>query len=248
MLKSFAMFNDLDPVVPPKDPPQDAPKTFTQDQINTMLATEKRKYQAQMDTLTKTVNEAKAKGESVATLETELENVRASLRTKEEQAEHERVKLIKEHNEKYQNTENEANKWKKQYTDSTIERSLLDAALENKAHTPSQIVTLLRNNTELSDEIGADGKKTGRMVPTVTLDVPDKDGKLVTVKLAPKEAIKRLAEQESNANLFISKQTGGIGGNQHKPGSPADLREIAKDPKKFRELRKAGKLPYQQKA
>lgn len=220
-------------------------KTFKQDDVNKILAAEKRKFQKQIDDLTKTVNEAKQKGEASATLEAELENVRSSLRSKEEQAEHERNQLITTGRAKEEALTKERDTWRKNYTDSTLDRSLLDAAIENKAHNPAQIVALLRNNTELVDEIDSEGKKTGRQVPMTTIDLPGEDGKTKSVKLAPTIAVKRLSELQTHANLFTSPAAGGTGGKGNPPGSPADLREIAKDPKKFRELRKAGKLPYQ---
>jgi hypothetical protein len=73
------------------------------------------------------------------------------------------------------------------------------------------MVDLLRPKTEL-DEVLADGKPTGEYQVMVDVLV-EVDGKPVTLKLSPAEALKKMKTDASYANLFKANSVSGVGGN-----------------------------------
>ncbi len=69
------------------------------------------------------------------------------------------------------------------------------------------------------------------------------DGKPVTLDVSVKDAVKRMREMDEYANLFIGDGTGGTGGStRNSSGGNLNVAELAKDPVKYREARKAGKI------
>jgi len=212
--------------------------------INTLLAQQKRTFQANMDKLTQKLADGQLTAQQRDELAQELEVVRASLRTKEEQTEHDKTKLIDGHKLTVTTLTSERDDWQKRYTRSTISRSLLDAASEAKAVRPQQVEDILQSKTILHEETDKDGKKTGQLVPMVKLSLPDKTGKLQELFLPPIEMVKRMKEAPvMYGNLFQSDAKGGTGATGGEmSGKEQDLRTLGKDPEAYRKARKEGKV------
>lgn len=220
-------------------------KKFSQDDVNKMLAEDRRKHKATLD---KTIRELEAlrtkkslTDDERKELDKRIEELNTTLLTKEELAKKEKDKIIRKHQEEQEKLSNELTSWKSRFTDSTVKRSITDAAVEFNAFVPEQIVAILHPMTRLSEIMDGD-TPTGEYVAKVRFPDTDKDGKPITLDLAVPEAVKRMTEIEKYFNLFRTEGTGGLNSRPVKGSENIDIREIAKDPKKYREARKAGKI------
>jgi len=191
---------------------------FTQDDLNRFLAEDRRKHQAQLQKMESQLNEL-AKSKSLTeqerqTLKENLDAIAGQLRTKEQQLTLEKRELEEKYQVKVQEAEKKAQVWEALFRDSTIDRSLQDAAVKHDAFNAAQVVTQLRPWTrmiEVMDE--KTGKPTGKYKPVV--DMPDVDattGEQVIMTRSPDEAVKRMKEMpEQWGNLFRSNVLSGIG-------------------------------------
>ncbi len=138
--------------------------------------------------------------------------------------------------------------WQERYANSTIDRALLDSAIDGEAVRASQIVGLLKAKTQLVEEV-VDGVSTGNYTTVVKFNDVDEDGKAVVLNLTPPDAVKRMKElTDLYGNLFKGTATGGLGGSggsDASGGSGPKLSELVKDPVKYAAWRKAnpGKDP-----
>lgn len=223
--------------------------TFTseqQEQVNKIVAEEKRKGQealkikvTEIETLTKkstlTTKERKR-------LEDQLKAVKTELMTKEELDDQARTKLVTEHREEVETLTTERDSWRTRHSEATISRSLTDAAVTNEAISPEQIVSIMRQNTRLVEAMDDDGKPTGIFKPVCTI-VVTKDGEEKSLELSPAKAVKQMREDEKFYNLFKGDGTGGVGSDNRGPSGPVDVKELAKNPDKYRAAKAAGKIP-----
>jgi len=244
----FGFFEDGDgtPPVVEGQPPE---AKFTQEHVNSLVAKERKEWQGKLKKTEETLAKAlTAKGLTETQrleLQTQLEEVQGSMRSKEEQIEHERTEMARKHKEALDTTSAELSTWKDRYTKSSIQREILDGAIGLDAYDPEQMVGLLSNHTVLADEIDEKGKKTGNLVPRTTFEIPDKDGKVEKISGSPREIIDKMSKAPKKfGNLFKNKSTGGIGAPPNAgTGNTSDLAELVKDPEKYREARRKGNIP-----
>lgn len=197
------------------DPPP--VKTFTQEQLNTILAEEKRKDKEKNE---KFLNELKALKESGLTpeakqqLEERIKNLEGDVFTKEQLGQQALEKAKADAENLKKGLESDRDNWKGMYTEQTINNSLISAALTHKAINHDQIVPLLRGNTRLVEALDGSGKPTGKLVPEVLFkDTDPKSGAAVELKLTPDQAVKRMRENTAKyGNLFEGTKLGGAGG------------------------------------
>ena len=192
---------------PPAAPPADAPKSYTQDDLNNALAADKRAHQVQYQKLEQqlqsTLKESKLTADERSKLEQSLDDVRKQLLTKDELAKAEKKKLEDEYNNRVSAAEQKATTYEKRWHDSTIERSLRDAASAEDAFNADIVVTVLRGQTKLVDE--------KPMVDFVTYDAETGEAKVL--QMSPLEAVKKMKEDAPRyGGLFKSGVVGGIGG------------------------------------
>jgi len=224
-------------------------KQFSQDDVNRFLASEKRKWKDQQQKAIDELEALRAKAdltdEERQQYDQRIETMKNELLTKEQLAAKEREKTTKAHQKEIEKLTGEVSNWKGRFTEATITRAITDAAVSNDAYVPGQIVAIVRPNTQLSEELDSEGKPTGNLVPIVTLKDKDKDGKPVTLKLSPKDAVKRMKEMDEYLNLFKGEGTGGLGGmNRGGSAKQTDLKNLAKDPAAYRKARKEGKVNF----
>lgn len=225
-----------------------AGKTFTQEDMNRVLADEKRKHQANTRKALEELEAIKAKAtltdQERQDLEGRVENMKNELLTKEELAKKEQDKITRKYTEETTKLTGERDAWQQRFTNSTIQRSITDASVVTKAFNPRQIVAILQPDTRLVEALDADGKPTGELIAKVEFSDVDKDGKPVTLDLTIEEAVKRMSEMDEYANLFRTEGVGGVGStNSGKSGKPLDVKKIAAtDPALYRKLRAEGKI------
>jgi hypothetical protein len=224
-------------------------KNFSQEDLNRFLANEKRKWKQQQQKAIDELEALRAKAnlteEERQQYDDRIEQMKNELLTKEQLTQKEREKTEKAYKKELEKLTGERDNWKGRFTEATITRAITDAAVSNDAYVPGQIVAIVRPATQLAEELDGEGKPTGKLVPIVELHDKDKDGKPVTLKLSPKDAVKRMKEMDEYLNLFKGEGTGGLGGmNRGGSAKQTDLKNLAKDPAAYRKARKEGKVNF----
>jgi hypothetical protein len=227
---------------------KESDKAFSQDDVNKMLADDRRKHQQQTQ---KAVDELKAiqakldlSNQERGELDERVEQLNATLLSKEELSKREQAKIENDYKKQIDDKTKEATKWRNLFTESTIVRAITDAAVEYKAFAPEQIVALLRPKSQLVDVLNADSKPTGELTPKIKFDDVDDKGKPVTLDLTVTEAVKRMSELDRYLNLFKVDGEGGVGAVTRKSASgKIDVAALAKDPVKYRQAKKDGLIP-----
>jgi len=194
---------------------------FTPEQqrfFNNKLATERRKLQEQNQ---KTIGELKKLQAAQGTTEKQRQELQARIDdlqsqhlTKEELAKKEREKAEKQHKTEKERLISEKDHWQKMYSESTIVRSITDAALLHEAFNPDQLVGMLQNKVKLIEDKDTEGNPTGLYIPKMTFEDHDAEGKPLRLELTVSEAVKRMKDlPDRYGNLFKSGVNGGVGGN-----------------------------------
>ena len=189
---------------------------FTQKQVNDIVVKRNKSLKAQYESLEKNYQdllEDKNLGkETRAKLETDLENVQAQLRTREQQLAHEAKRASEQARKEIEQSANERDYYRQLFESETKERSVTDAATKHGAYNPKQFISILGDKTKIVEEVDESGEKTGRRVARVELTVKGEDGNPVTVLKTPEDAIEYLKEDvDSYGNLFRSNVARGIG-------------------------------------
>ena len=175
-----------------------------------------------------------------------IEEINNTLLTKEELHKKEQEKLKNKTEQEKQELQKKAEDWQNRYTETRIQRSLTDAAAENNAFSPEQIVAILRPNTRLVQELDDDGQPTGEYVEKTKIKDIDENGKSVELDLTVPEAVKKMSEMDKFLNLFKGSGSGGLGEMSRRGGNQPDIQKLARDnPKEYLRLRREGKLNLQ---
>ncbi len=225
------------------------PDGFTSEQqkkFNDAIAAERRKqetkYRKELEKTEATYKELLANNKSLTekerqTLQENLETIQGQLRSKEQQAAQEKKELETAYQGKLTIAERRAEIAESRWRDSTIMRSLQDAAVDNEAYNSSQVTTLLKGMTKLVESVDEKtGKPNGQF--QVVVEFPDKDattGLDVMTTKTPCEAVKRMTELPEYQNLFRKNVVSGVGGNSAIGGLTAgsngkvDVRNLTPD-------------------
>lgn len=225
-----------------------ASKSFTQDEVNSILARERKTLQTQNQTLVaqlETIQQAaNTTAEQRAELETQIEKLRATFTTDAERAAQQAKKLKDEYDGKLKSTEESAKSWQSRYAKAEIGRAISDAAVAHKARRAELIAAVLQPMTQIEETIGEDGKPTGEYAPVVNFEDINAEGKPVVLKLRVNDAVKRMRElPDLYGVLFDSDVAGGAGGSapnsSRGKGGKINPMELAKqDPAAYAAYRK----------
>jgi hypothetical protein len=196
---------------------------FTQDDVNRMLADDRRKHQAKLDQVQRTLTET-LEGKNLSVREREslaaqVETLAAEKRTREEQLVHEKTQMEKQYGKQLADSNKALADAQALYHSEKTERALTDAASGNDAFRPEQVVTVLRPYTRLEPIKDEKGKIVGQKV---LIDFPDtdEDGQPTKVVHTPESAVRRMRElPKKYGNLFNSGVVSGIG-SQATAGGP----------------------------
>jgi len=247
----LAFDNEPEPDPDPTPEPGDDEKKFSQSELNSLMAKQKRELKVVQEKLMVQLEEAKKASkigsEERTSLETQIEDLRKQTMSAEERAKQKEGKLQKQHQEELEQAKTEIGRWQGLYTNSTISNSLLKAASANKARSPEQILMMFKHDVKLAPKLDENGKPTDNFEARLDfVDIND-DGKEVQLNLTVEEAVKRMSELPRYGNLFEGSKVGGLDGNnvRDKQGK-LDLAKLAKtDPARFRKLRKENPNLYQ---
>lgn len=224
--KTTAYFDDgtpgaSPPVSPPPPPPPPAVPptngTFTQEQVNKMMAEHKRALQTQNQELVKQLEELRS---SATLTQQQRDDLDARINTLQQQhlTEQQKLSLELEKVSKKYKTETEslsaeANKWKSQFTTTLVTNAILEGATKHQAASAKQMLAMLGGQVKVVEEVDEKGNGTGRYVPKLPLTVLDpKTKKPVQVELDVVEAIGKLREDPEYSNLFLVDGKPGFGG------------------------------------
>ena len=191
------------------------PKMFTQEQVNNLMASNRRGLQLKVSELEGTISELKAgslTAEESVKLNTRVKELSDQLLTKDELAKQEAERIKNESAKQITDLTNQFNALQERYTKETIGRAITDAAVINEAFSPPQIVALLSPTTSLTEELDKDGKATGNLIPRTKLSGLDGEGNPVILDLPVAEAVTKMKDlPQQYGNLFKANVTGGLG-------------------------------------
>jgi hypothetical protein len=220
--------------------------TYTQEEFNKALAEDRRKHQAQLKVMetrlqdslkSNTLNEGDRKS-----LQENLSAVQGQLRSKEQQAALEKQELEASYQVKLSAMEETARKWELLHRDSTVQRSLQDAAIKHDAFSASQVVTLLKPMTKMIEEMDPVTKRSNGFKVVVEMPGTDpKTGEFTLYVHTPDEAVKRMKELPEYGNQFKSGVVSGIGAGSATgglaPGQNGKVDVAKLTPQQYREIR-----------
>jgi len=216
---------------------------FTQDQVNTFVAEEKRKTQERQKKLIDELKDAKKvssiTSEERSQLEQRIEDLNTASMTAEEKQNRATEKAKKEYDVRVENLSSERDVWQIKHAQLMIDTEITKAAASEKAMYTEQIAALLIPKTKLVESLDSDGKPSGAYAPKVSFPDTDKDDKPIVLELTVPEAVKRMKELPQYGNLFEGDKKGGVGGTGSLKGKAIDLAKIAAtDQAQYRKLRK----------
>lgn len=245
--KSFVCFDADDDAKAKADAEAKAKdeKKFNQEDINVILAREKRKTQEVQKRLAEQLETAKKSAalsdDERTELSKQVDELQVKYMTVEELSKQAADKAKGQHANAVKDLTVERDTWKQRYTAAMIDIEITQASVASKAVSAEQIAAMLRPTTRLTEKVGEDNKPNGTFESRVAFNDTDKDGKAITLDLTVVEAVKRMSELDTYGNLFTNGKAGGLGGsgNSGKRTDDAQLLEKAKrDPALYRKLRK----------
>jgi hypothetical protein len=227
---------------------QNTEKTFSQADVNTFLAEDKRKQQEKFkkleDSYKKILADTNLQKEQRAKLEAELQDVQASQRTAKQQAEYERKQEREQFTTQVETLKEQVEQWETLFKSSVVDRSLQDAAIAQDAFNPSQIMGLLRPMTRMQEKTDESGNPVGEFAPVIDFaDINEASGEPETTLRTPEQAVQRMKElPQLYGNLFRSNVVSGVGSGSATGGvksgegridptklSPEDYRRLRKE-------------------
>lgn len=237
----YPAFNDDgggDPPPPPTPtptPPPTPPTTFTQDQVNKLLATDRRKHQDQIKQTVTQLEELKKTSQMTeqqkAELEQRIEALNSSLMTTEERAKADLSKKDKELKTLAETLTSERELWKNNYASEVITNQILKSSAAHKVVSAEQMLDLLRPKTRLVEVLDADGKTVKGYEAKAKIKLLNEKGEEVELDLPIEDVLKRMKElPERFGNLFESGLNSGLGGkgSAGAGGTGGNITDIAK--------------------
>lgn len=238
------------PTSPPPPPPPPAPgnKTFTQSEVDKLMADHRKGLQDQNRQLVSQLEEIRNTANLTVQQKEELEARITTLSqqhlTKEQQTAAELDKLKKKYDSDTKVLTEGANVWKSRFENQIATTQILAAADKHKAAKASQLVTMLGGRTKVVEVLDEAGKQTGIFAAQLTVQKIDpKTKQPIAVDVSIDEAIALMREDPEHGNLFLVDGKPGFGGNNvNNPanGTPLDWSKMT--PEEFRKRRKEGSI------
>jgi hypothetical protein len=212
---------------PDPTPPAADGKRFTQDDLNSLLATDRRKHQQKIDNLQAALEQAATSKnltlQERETLEQQIDTLKKEPMTAQERAQHEKKQLETQWQKRVTDAEGREKDWRQRFEEQTIRSVIEDASHKAGCFSPSQVVSLLGPNAKVI--VAEDGKTC-----KVEVAVEDADGNKVVTN--PRDALKTLQANPAKwGNLFKTGVVSGIGsgsgqGDPMKPGGKIDVTKL----------------------
>jgi hypothetical protein len=188
-----------------------AGKLFTQEELNKILAEDRRKHQEKLDSLKKDAEKLQGTKAEKEALQQKISEMEKNFLTKEQLAAQEQEKAKKKYETELSEAKQAADQWKNVFIKNVAEVSIAQAAVENKAFNPQQLQLLLGNQVQVRQKTDAEGRPTMEFETILAVTDKDKDGKPVVLELPVAEGVKKMRENPQFANLFLVDGTPGTG-------------------------------------
>jgi len=203
------------PAVPPSQPQPQPQSTYTQAQLNTMIANERRSLQEKLNATTKQLEELRdsqsTTEEQRIQLQSQIEELQSQFQTKEQQQTAAMQKLQKKYETDIASHTESTNRWRSRFENQLMTADFSRYAAAADAFDVDQIAAILRPLTKVVERQDG-GKPTGEFTSEVSFTAKGQDGKPVQLKLSIEDAIKAMKEwPEKYGNLFKTKAKGGLG-------------------------------------
>jgi hypothetical protein len=206
-------------VVPPAvKPPETQPeKKFSQEDVNKLLAENKRTLKEQNESLHKQLTQlSESKNltdQEKADLNSRIVELENTFKSKQQLAEEKAAKSEKKYAEDTKKLLEEGTIWKNRYVDENIVNHITNASVGAEAFSPEQIVSLLKPNSRLAEIKDETGNTIG-FETKIKFRSKDKEDKIVDIELSPAQALEKMKEDAPKyGNLFKSNFAGGFSGN-----------------------------------
>lgn len=224
------------------DAKNEANKTFTQDQVNKMLAEDRRKHKAQVDKHVTELEQLK-KSKSLSdqersNLTTKIEELQNSVLTKEQRAQKEKEKLEKDLKTTTEQLTASRDEWKDRFHTTQIKQAITSEAATHKAFDSDALIAILGPSTRLVEVHDESNNPTGEFVPKTKFKDRDKEGKDVTLDLTVPEVVSRMKELPKYGYLFETTAAAGVGAGRQAGGRGGDVDPASMTTTQYREWRK----------
>lgn len=192
-------------------------RTFSQEEVNKMLATDRRKGEertkkiiGELEALKKSKNLTEQQQQDLAK---RIEELNDQLLTKEQLANKDKEKLKKDYTQQVETVTKERDTWRGRFEKALIVNAIHKASEELEAFDTSQIIALIQaQSPRVVQEMDENGELLDIFTPRVKMvDFDSKQDKQIILDLTITEAIKRMKENPVNFNLFKSTVSGGLG-------------------------------------
>ena len=218
-------------------------KKFNQEEVNGIIAKEKRKFEEKHNELMGQVEELKQlanlKDEDRKRFEEKVQELQSSKLTTEQQYQKELKTLQKEFETTKQQLTESQQFWQNQFQTERKRNDILSAATssEHKAFNPNQIYDLLSPKTEVKPVIDDQGNETGEFQTVTKMRTKDESNKDVTIDMPVKDAIKHMFDNpEEYGNLFESNLKSGLSSSNNNRDQDGVI--LGEGSAKYRETRK----------
>jgi hypothetical protein len=219
LFKTRTYFNDP-PVVPPVPPPPPPPaKTFTQEEVNALLAENKKSLQKQNQELVNQLETLKTNTklttEEKQALQDRIDALSTQHMTEQQKLQAALDKTSKESKVQVEALTTESKKWQGEYQRLLVTQGIIAGAVEHKAadRTGEQLAAMLLPRAKVVEKLDDSGQPTGIFEAKLPVTVIDpKTKKPVVVELPIVEAIGKMREDPKNSNLFLIDGKPGFGG------------------------------------
>jgi len=203
---------------------READKLFNQDQVNAIVAADRRKLAEAHQVVTKKYQELEGMykhaledktltAEARTQLEAKLEDVQKTYLTKEETLIADKKKVEERLSQEAKQWQDSAIRWESQFKQTLVDRNLQEAAVQHDAYNPGQMIALLRPMTKVAEKLDDQGRGTGVFEVVVDLnDINSETGAPQITRRSPEDAVKRMKELDDlYGNLFKTNVVSGVG-------------------------------------
>jgi polyhydroxyalkanoate synthesis regulator phasin len=191
----------------PTPEPTPEVKTFTQDEVNAMMAQHKKSMREELDKLKKA-------GDPVA-LQKKIKELSDSFATKEELTKQEQEALRTDYENRLKSATESAGNWENRFRQTVTQTEITKAASKYDAWDAEQLGLIVGPNTRVVEDLDAQGQPTGNFKVMTKITI---DGK--TLELPTDEAVGKLREQKQFANQFKIKGQPGLGATLNNSPTP----------------------------
>ena len=197
-------------------------KTFTQQEVNSMLADNKRGLQDKLNQAT--IELDKLKGVDTKALQSKIEELSSSLLTKDELAKQTIERTKAEAEAKLAEITNQNQAWRNRHDQVLVKQELAAAAMKHNAFDAEQIMMLFGASAKAVEVTDNEGKGTGQFKVVLPTTIEGKP-----VELDADQAVARLREDKRYGNLFKANGNSGAGLIVNTAGADSGSDEIPTD-------------------